>query len=129
MTSTSIYRQPVVELFTPGTAVTARAAVALPKGQFVAVTEGSAPDHVTVTSPQSGDRVFGIANMDTVAGGMVTIERGPSRCFRLPTTATIAAGAEIETTADGTPTTATTGYVVAVALHNSTDEYVDLTLV
>lgn len=105
MTSTSIYRQPVVELFTPGTAITARAADSLTKGQFVIVTDGTDPDHVTVTTPQAGDTVFGIANMDT------------------------AAGAEIETADDGTPTTAATGNVVAVALHTSTDGHVDVTLV
>lgn len=129
MTSTSIYRQPVVELFTPGTAITARAADSLTKGQFVIVTDGTDPDHVTVTTPQAGDTVFGIANMDTAAGKLVTIERGPARCFRLPTSATIAAGAEIETADDGTPTTAATGNVVAVALHTSTDGHVDVTLV
>lgn len=79
--------------------------MALTKGHCAAIIDGNAQDDVTVTSLHAGDRVFGTAHVDTAAGGTVTTERDPSRCFRLPTTATIAAGAEIVTTADGNPTT------------------------
>lgn len=122
------YSNPITELFTPGTAITAHAADPLTLGQFVAITDGDENTHVNVTVAPAGGRAFGLAQTDADAGTKVGIQRGNGRCFRVPTTASITAGQNIEVGADGQPAPHAEGVVVAQALHASTGEHVDLTL-
>lgn len=118
------------ELFTPGHAITGTATAPLTLGQFAAVAPGEGiPGTVSVTVATAGARAFGLAQDDAATGEKVGIQRGNGRCFRVPTTATIGAGADIEVGADGKPAPHTDGVVVAQALHASNGKYVDLTLI
>ena len=125
----SFNRAHVLELFTPGQMVTTRAAQPITLGTFVKITTGDDRELASITTAAAGDRVFGIAATDASTGDKLTVQRGQARCFRLPTTATIAAGALIQVGANGAPATATDGEVVAQALRASTGEHVDITLV
>lgn len=122
------YRTSVTELYSPGTVVTARAAAAVEKGQFVALVEGSS-EHPNINVAEAGGHVFGLAATDAGAGELVAVQRGSGRCFRVPAGAGMTAGALVEVGASGGPALHTTGVVVAQVLNTSTAEYVDLTLV
>ena len=122
-------RAHVLELHTPGHMVTARAAEDIALGTFVTITAGNDRDLPSVTTANAGELAFGIAATDAAEGDKLTIQRGSARCFRIPTTATIAAGATIEVGDNGDPAAATTGQPVAQALRNSTGAHVDLTLI
>ena len=123
-----MYNTSITELYTPALMVTAHAVTPLTKGQFVAIAADNHTEHPNVTVAAKGATTFGIAATDTAAGGIVTIQRGNARCFRLPTTATIAAGAALQVGTNGEPVTATDGETIAYALHPSTGEDVDVTL-
>lgn len=117
------------ELYTPGHGVTAHATEAVTLGQFVAVTAGTnSTNNVNVAVAEAGDRAFGLAQDNAAANTLVGVQRGNGRCFRVPTTATIAAGADVQVGAGGQPETHTTGVVVGQALYASTGKHVDLTL-
>ncbi|MBB1032553.1 DUF2190 family protein [Dietzia sp. SLG310A2-38A2] len=122
------YRTALTELYTPGTAITARATTALTRGQFVAVVAGDDTSHPNVAVCPAGDRPFGLAHLDADTDTLVGIQRGNGRCFRVPATGSITAGAHVEVGADGTATTHTTGEVAGTALHAATDGHVDITL-
>lgn len=123
-----LYRHSVTELYTPGTAITAHSTEDVVQGQFVELTD-STTDHPTVKVAQPGNRAFGLVMVDTNAEDLVGIQRGNGRCFRVPTDATITAGADLEVGASGQPVPAVDGVVVAQALHSSQDGHVDITLI
>lgn len=118
----------VIELYTPGTAITAVAAEDIKQGQFVALTEATDPELPSVKVAPAGARIFGIAATAVSKGNIVGIQRGNSRCFRLPTTTPVTAGAALQVGANGQPEPATDGHVVAIALASNTGIYADITL-
>ena len=122
------YARALTELYTPGTAITSRATVDLTKGQFVALVPGDDTSHPNVAVCPAGDRPFGLAHLDTTSGNLVGIQRGNGRCFRVPATGTIAAGAHAEVGANGTAKAHGTGDIVGTALHAAADGTVDVTL-
>lgn len=123
-----LYREALPELYTPGNAITATANTNLVRGQFVAIT-GDGDENPAVSVAPQGARAFGLANLDTDTGDTVTVERGPGRCFRVPTSVAIAAGTDLEVGAQGQPVPHTDGTVVAHALTGSDEDTVDITLV
>lgn len=128
------YRPSAIELYTPGTAITATAADDITEGQFVTVTDGTG-DNPTVAIADPGGRAFGIAAYDAEVGDKLVIQRGHSRCFRLPTTTSLSAGTELVIGDNGQPVAHTigesgsNGTIVAVALRSTTGSTVDITLV
>lgn len=124
------FRPLLDELYTPGRAVAARATEPLALGQFVSIaaTGGTGPNPGVQVAP-AGGRAFGLAQEHAEQGTVIGVQRGNARCFRVPTTATITAGQDLEVGDAGQPVPAATGVVVAVALAATVDGHVDLTLV
>lgn len=121
-------RPHVIELFTPAAAVTARASGDITLGAFVAIASGDDREHPTVSTCPPGGRAFGIAATDAADGGLILVQRGHGRCFRVPAGVGATAGADLEVGPGGAPIPATTGVVVAQALHASTADHADVTL-
>lgn len=121
-------RPHVLELFTPAVAVTTRAGGDITLGAFVAIAAGDDREHPTVVTCPPGGRAFGVAATDATAGGLLLVQRGHGRCFRVPAGIGITAGADLEVGPGGAPVPATEGVVVAQALHASTTDYADVTL-
>ncbi|WP_080793165.1 capsid cement protein [Corynebacterium pacaense] len=117
------------ELFAPGTAITGTAAQDINLGQFVAVSTNGTQPNPTVSVAPAGSYPLGLAQDAAEAGSKITVQRGNARCFRVPTNATITAGALLQVGANGQPEPATDGRVIAQALFNSADGHIDLTLI
>lgn len=98
--------------FKPGQAVTFTAGGAITGGQVVEV---GAADRAVVVASAASAKAIGTAGHDATTGDHLVVHlAGPVDTAKAA--ATIARGAQVEAGADGTVQTATTGYVLGIAL-------------
>ncbi|ORM37960.1 capsid cement protein [Williamsia sp. 1135] len=101
-------------VYAPGQDVTAVATGTIAAHRFVAVSANRSGGNIAVAHGAAGVRPLGVATHDAVSGEPLTVARGG--IVRVQTSASISAGVDVQVSADGKVTTATTGAVVGIAV-------------
>lgn len=117
------------EVYNPGQAITATTSEPLQRGQFVAIDPSFSGSEICVQVCPAGQRPFGLATLDADAGAKVLVQRGNSRCFRIPTGGALNPGDEVEVGPAGAPVLHDSGHVVGQVLRASDGETVEVSLV
>ena len=98
---------------------TCHAAGALTGGRFVRISGAPNGGNPTVNVPAAGGRTFGIASVDTAAGGKVMVLR-PEKIVQVEAGATLAAGDLVEANAAGQAIVRAAGIVQGEVVEGAT---------
>ncbi len=91
-----------IDVYSPGTDVTARATTPVAASTFVAVTGPMGSDRLITIGPAApAGRVAGVAKYDAATGELVGLARGAARIVRVRAGAPLTAGTEVEVGAAG----------------------------
>ncbi|WP_030171771.1 MULTISPECIES: capsid cement protein [Actinomycetes] len=101
-------------VYAPGQDITTRATATVATNRFVSVSGNRVDGNIAVAHSAAGARPFGVSTHDAAAGEVLTVARGG--VVRVQTSASISAGADVQASADGKVTTASTGAVIGTAV-------------
>lgn len=114
-----MYRNPLHDIYNPGTDITAVASAAITGKTVVKIAGPMKSGLLQVAPAAAGDAAIGIAKYDVAPGEQVGIARGAGRIVTITAGAAITAGQEVETGADSTITPLANGKAIGIAVDNA----------